>query len=327
MLKIQVFRAIDDIASCKIFAQEHAKILQDYDIIKITSFKTEWFYNPSIYVIIVKEASTGEIIAGERIHLVNADYPLPVEQAFLQTTGHIYESIATYPQHKIIGEMCALWSKKSAEGYGLSVLLIKLGIALAHLLKMSRLYALCSPRTVSTCELSGFKKDTSIGNNGEFLYPSPNLIATAVVMEDMGVLSNAEEEYRKDIFSFFNNPVGTIIAKGKKESIEVKYNITVPKQSSQLKRATPRLVTRVISYYANCSFLHSPAHLFSNLYLNSESSKISTTYDLLVNRVHDGARSPPIKVYFNIKINIYIIIMILFFQSLLVDEMCLAPRQ
>lgn len=290
MLSIRVFRAIDDTASCKIFAQEHAKILQEYDITKITSFQSQWFYNPDVYVIIVSKGS--EIIAGERIHLANMDYPLPIEQAILQVFKKTYKHkpLINYPKNAVAGELCALWSKKEMEGYGLSVLLTKIGVATAHLLHISRLFLLCSPHTVEMCRYSGCEIDTTIGNEGTFLYPNPDLIATAVVLKDMRMLGNANSNFKRDIFSFIQNPISTITIKGKKGSIEVKYNITIPKPEYILEHVSPQFFLVPMSGY----------YFLTKLSLSTKLNKklhVSITNHFFNKYLNEGARDPPYKIY------------------------------
>ena len=58
MLSIRVFRAIDDLKSCEKFAEGHANVLKDYGVTKVTSARTDWFFNPGVYVVLVEDEET-----------------------------------------------------------------------------------------------------------------------------------------------------------------------------------------------------------------------------------------------------------------------------
>ena len=81
MLRIRAFRAIDDLKSCEKFAEGHLNVLRDYGVTKVTTAKTDWFYNPSVYVVLVESEDGKETYGGERIHIVDAYDKLPVEHA------------------------------------------------------------------------------------------------------------------------------------------------------------------------------------------------------------------------------------------------------
>lgn len=228
MLKIRVFRAIDDLESCKRFAEGHANVLRDYGVTKVTSAKNDWFFNPDVYVAIVETEESGEVVGGERIHMSNAAHPLPIEAAVGVVDTKIYGLVADYAARGRTGELCGLWNAKSIAGRGVSVLLTKLGVAFAYKLQMDSLFVLCAPYTVSMCEQAGFTIEKSIGNEGTFFYPKLDLIATALVVKDMGTLSTADPLFLKQIFSMIENPRGTVVEVGAKGYTEVAYNLLLP---------------------------------------------------------------------------------------------------
>lgn len=228
MLKVRAFRALEDIESCRLFAEGHANVLKDFGITKVTSSRNDWFYNPEVYVAVV-ENEEGRMVGGERIHLVNSEVPLPIEDAVKIVEKKIHGLVSSYADKGITGELCGLWNSREIAGKGVSMLLTKLGVAMAHMLDMSSLFVLCAPYTVSMCQSAGFEIETSIGNEGTFIYPKLDLIATALVIKDIGILSNAEPEERKQIFSLIENPVSFTRESGPKGEIEVEYNIKLPK--------------------------------------------------------------------------------------------------
>jgi len=228
MLKIRIFRAIDDLESCKRFAEGHANVLRDYGVTKVTSSKNDWFFNPDVYVAIVEMEETGEVVGGERIHLVNKKYPLPIEEAVSIVEKRIFDLVANYADNKVTGELCGLWNAKAIAGKGVSILLTKLGVALANRLKMDSLFVLCAPYTVSMCQAAGFEIETSIGNNGTFIYPKLDLVATALVVKDVVGLNTAADGFRKEIFSYIEHPASNTIVLGEKGETEVAYNLLLP---------------------------------------------------------------------------------------------------
>lgn len=225
MLKIKVFRAIDDLESCKRFAEGHANVLRDYGVTKVTSSKNDWFYNPDVYVALVEMEDTGVVVGGERIHMVNKEYPLPIEEAVSIVEKRISGLVASYADNKKTGELCGLWNAKAIAGKGVSILLTKLGVALANRLKMDSLFVLCAPYTVSMCQAAGFEIETSIGNQGTFIYPKLDLVATALVVKDVIGLNTANDGFRKEIFSYIETPVSNTIVLGEKGETEVAYNL------------------------------------------------------------------------------------------------------
>lgn len=228
MLKVRTFRAIDDMDSCIKFAEGHANVLKDYGITKVTSSRNDWFENPDVYVVLVETEDNNEVVGGERIHIVNNIHPLPIEDAISIVDKDIHPLIASYANQKITGEICGLWNSKSIAGMGVSYFLTKLGVAIAHRLGMDSLFVLCAPYTVSMCQNAGFTIETSIGNQGTFVYPKLDLIATALVVKDMKNLTPGSPEYAEQIFKFIREAEGTIEEIGQKGTTKISYNISFP---------------------------------------------------------------------------------------------------
>lgn len=229
MLSVRTFRAIDDLDSCVKFAEGHANVLRDYGITKVTSSRNDWFENPDVYVALVEDQDTGEVVGGERIHLVNNIQPLPIEDAISIVDKGIHSLIARYADQKITGEICGLWNSKSIAGRGVSYFLTKLGVAIAYRLGMDSLFVLCAPYTVSMCQNAGFTIETSIGNEGTFVYPKLDLIATALVVKDMKNLTPGDPDYAAQIFKFIEEAEGTIDEVGQKGTTRISYNISLPR--------------------------------------------------------------------------------------------------
>lgn len=227
MLGIRVFKAVDDLEHCRKFAEGHANVLRDYGVSKVTSAKTEWFNNPGVYVVLVEDQQTGDVVGGERIHVVHPGYTLPIQDAIEIVETRIHALVDSYADGKITGEICGLWNAKSIAGKGVSILLTKIGVAIARKIGMDSLFVLCAPYTVQMCEDCGFEIETSIGNNGRFVYPKLDLIATALVVKDLHNISKNAAFYH-EILSFFDSPISKAVVLGNKGETEIEYNITIP---------------------------------------------------------------------------------------------------
>ena len=224
MLKLRFFKAIDDLESCKLFALGHAKVLLDYGVTKVTSSSNDWFYNPSVYVCIAEIAETNEVVGGVRIHVADGKTKLPMEDAISVVDKKVYNLIDTYTEAGT-AELCGLWNSKTTAGWGIgSYILMRAGISVIPKLKLTSLFALCAPHTLKISVEKGFEVETSIGNNGTFIYPKLDLIATSIVIKDPIQLPYALPEERALIFELRDNPVLTKNASNSK-NVEISYNL------------------------------------------------------------------------------------------------------
>jgi hypothetical protein len=224
MLKLRFFKAIDDLESCKLFAAGHAKVLLDYGVTKVTSSSNDWFYNPSVYVIIAEIAETKEVVGGVRVHVADGKTRLPMEDAIAVVDTRVYNLI---DQYKDAGtaELCGLWNSKTTAGWGIgSYILMRAGISVIPKLNLKSLFALCAPHTLRISTEKGFEVETSIGNEGTFIYPKLDLIATSLVIKDPVTLPYALPEERALIFELRDNPVQIKKETGSK-NIETSYNL------------------------------------------------------------------------------------------------------
>lgn len=225
MLKVKLFRAIDDLDSCKKFAEGHGNVLKDYGVTKVTSAKHDWFHNPDVYVALVLSEDGQEVFGGERVHIANNEFPLPIEAAVGMVEPGIYNLVNSYKNAGKTGELCGLWNAKSIAGKGISILLTKIGVVIANVLKMDSLLVLCAPYTVKMCQDAGFEIETSIGNQGTFYYPKLDLIATSLVIKDLENLPHANTEFRVEIQNLIRNPVSTAKGEGPKGNVELIFDL------------------------------------------------------------------------------------------------------
>lgn len=228
MIKIRAFRAIDEMKACLLYIEGHASVLRDYGVTKVTSSNHDWMHDPNVYVVTVEDSVTGEIHGGERIHIRGSHILLPIENAVGVVDTRIYDLITSYTYKGVTAELCGLWNSKKIAGQGISILLTKMGVALAHLLDVQNLFVLCAPHTVKMCQNAGFEIETSIGANGTFYYPKLDLIATSLIIEDMTNLPLADESFRKEMMNFIQHPDAHFqLHTLKDELLEIDYSLSV----------------------------------------------------------------------------------------------------
>lgn len=229
MIKIRVFRAIDDLESCQKYVEGHIRVLKVYGITMITSAKTEWFYNPNTYVIIAESEDGEKVYGGARIQIANSDFPLPIETAVEELDSSIHELVNSLSNNGGTGELCGLWNSREVAGYGLgSIYLGRVGVAIAQALNLNSLFALCAPATVKNCIRVGFKIATNLGNEGLFYYPKDDLLATAVLLNDIKQLSTADPFERECIFDLRLNPRQTTIQDFSKGELKIEFDLVIP---------------------------------------------------------------------------------------------------
>lgn len=226
---IKAFRAVDNIAACEKYVEGHVRVLKIFGITMITSAKVEWFDDPDTYVILVESEDEEKIYGGARIQVSGGRYNLPIETAVSEFDPSVHEMVGNLARNGT-GELCGLWNSREVAGYGVgSIYLGRVGVAIATQLKLETLFALCAPATVKNCMRVGFKVETSLGNNGTFYYPKEDLIATAVLLNDVPVLSTADPFEKAAIMDLRKNPVQHKVDPGPKDRIiEIDYNITIP---------------------------------------------------------------------------------------------------
>jgi len=231
-IKIRIYKATNNREACVRFAEGHANVLKSYGIKKVTSSGTLWFDDPGVYVIMVESLSGDDIYGGARLHVKNEKHLLPIEEALGKLDARIFDLIKWEKEHKT-GEICGLWNTKGMSGSGLSIILTRVGVAEAGILfakdlELRSIYILCAPWTVSMAKNTGFEIEKSIGNEGTFVYPRPDLLATVLTVKDIDTLKNAQVEERKHILDLRENPKQIKIENGPKGEIEVEYDLVIP---------------------------------------------------------------------------------------------------
>lgn len=223
----RAFRAVDEPEACLRFVEGHRKVLEIYGITMITSNKALWMEHESTYVILVESKEDGKVVGGARVQIADGNLLLPIEEAVGIIDKKIYDIVNSYKSDSV-AELCGLWNSREIAGYGIgSTFLTRTSIALAKIIKLKTMLALCAPATVKMGSKCGFIIERSLGKDGFFNYPKLDLIATAMIIKDINNLETATEESLDFINDLCKNRKKTSIEKGPKGEIEVEFNINI----------------------------------------------------------------------------------------------------
>ena len=228
VVRLRVFRAIDDPVACELFIEGHTHVLTSIGVTKVTSSRHEWTKNPAAFVIIVESLDGKKVYGGARVQVAGGTEALPIEQATIGLDSSVVNLVWKYAQHGT-GEICGLWNSREIAGYGIgSIFLTRAAVAISTQIGLTSLFALCAQYTVAMAESVGYHRETSIGHDGTFYYPKMDLVATSMVHENIDTLSTANDEDRNAIFKLREslNLVRTEVLR--KKSIEIHYELKIP---------------------------------------------------------------------------------------------------
>ena len=223
-ITIRAFRAVEDPDTCEKFYEGHVNVLRSYGVEPISSAKKEWFYNPEVYVLVA--IRDGNIIGGVKLHKVGGTQPLPVEESIEYLDTGINKLVKKYTPAGT-GEACGLWNGKVIAGKGISYILSRTIIAITDQVGISRLFAFSSDHTIGMFREFGFQVVRSLGDNGNFVYPTPQYVSRVLLLNSK-TLSRAYP-YNRDIMrSLREKPVQRRIEQGPKGKIEIDYQLRLP---------------------------------------------------------------------------------------------------
>lgn len=225
-VKFRAFRAVDEPESCERFIAGHRKVLEIYGITMITSNRAAWIDHENTYVILV-ESEDGKALGGARVQVADDELCLPIEDAVGKLDPKIFDIVSSYKATST-AEICGLWNSREIAGLGVgSTYLTRACICIAYHQKIKSLFALCAPATVRVASRAGFEIDRRLGDNGYFNYPKLDLIATAMIIEDVRLLNKANAVEKENILSLIKDPEKKQIETGPKGSIEIQYQLSI----------------------------------------------------------------------------------------------------
>jgi hypothetical protein len=201
-------------------------VLESYGVTKVTSLNADWIEDPNTYAIIVESEDSKKVYGGGRIQIKSDALRMPMEDAIAILDDRIYDYTEKIGKYQV-AEFCGLWNSKEIAGYGIgSIYMGRVGVAVASQLGV-KLMALCSPGTLKNCLRVGFDVIRELGNNGTFYYPKEDLTATALLIEDLIALPNAQPQEKLAIEKIKTNLSGGAIEKGPKGMMEFIYDLQI----------------------------------------------------------------------------------------------------
>jgi hypothetical protein len=228
MITIRAFRAIDDYDACEKFMLGHRRVLESIGVHKLTSSKDEWMVNPAIFVTIVESEDRSKVYGGARVNVAGGTQILPLEEA----TGYLDSSVYDIVKHHTpfgTGEICGLWNSREVAGMGIgSVFLTRACAAICSQIGLQSLFGLAAPYTVKMAQNVGYEVLEEVGNNGTFYYPKLDLIATALILKDVELLTKAEPFEQERIFSLRSNPNQLKREVLRNKDLDIQYNLEIP---------------------------------------------------------------------------------------------------
>ncbi len=225
---LRAFRAIDDQASCELFVEGHAHVLESIGVKKVTSSSQEWIYNPTVFVLVVESSDRKKVYGGARVNVAGGSQLLPIEEATGYLDAKIYDLVKQHAKSGT-GEICGLWNSREIAGFGIgSIFLTRAAVAITQQIGVQSLFALCAPYTVQMAKDVGYEIDTSVGNNGTFYYPKLDLVATTMILDNVKTLLNAKPEDREAIHLLRDNMNVVKTEVLRRKEIEINYQLAIP---------------------------------------------------------------------------------------------------
>ena len=206
MIQLRAFRAIDEEATCYEFAEGHKKVLEGFNLGNITTNNVSWAYNPNVYVIMAYDRDDRDLLGGIRIQVADGIHPLPVEDAVSDFDPSIHDMVSHYALSGGTSELCGLWNSRSkAPNMGVTINLVVAGMALCSQLPITSIFTIVAAYTLKIARQMGYRIETNLGNNGEFIYPNSNYVARVLSMNPK-TLEHTFGNYKEKILALRENP-------------------------------------------------------------------------------------------------------------------------
>ena len=226
MYCLRAFRAIDDLKTCERFYSGHHGVLSAYGVTQITSASVDWFHNPGVYGVIAESDDGSKVYGGVKIHVANKVQPLPVETAVGYMDEKVYDYIESYHTGGA-GEACGLWNSREVAGMGISTLLMLAIVSITNQIGVKTLFGLSSDHTIKLFRKIGYRVVKSLGNNGDFVYPTPEYLARVIKMDTIKIKS-ADPQFRQRIFELRELPEQNYFENVGKGGLNIQYKLRLP---------------------------------------------------------------------------------------------------
>jgi len=205
MIHLRAYRAIDEEERCLTYARGHRQVLEGFNLGNITTNNYDWAYNPHVYVVEALDKESGELLGGIRVQVADGRTDLPVQEA----VSHFDPNIDIMVRHYALGggtsELCGLWNSRSlAPNTGVTMNLAVAGMAICNQLPITSIFTICAAYTLKIARRLGYRVETSLGDNGEFIYPNSNYVAR-VLSADPQSLAHVSQIYHDKILKLRDN--------------------------------------------------------------------------------------------------------------------------
>ncbi|MBC7425952.1 MAG: hypothetical protein H7321_05400 [Bacteroidia bacterium] len=227
MISFKAFRAIDNPENCQQFIEGHRRVLEGFNLTNISTNKPTWPKNPNIYVITAKSDNSEHLLGGIRIQIADGINPLPVEDAVGHFDKNIFNMVKQYSDNGGTCELCGLWnSREEAPNMGITFLLVIAGMSIVNQLPVTSMFTIVAAYTLRMATRIGFQVETSLGNDGTFIYPNSNYVAR-VLSQNPHLLTTAAAEVKASVMDLRNNPVHIRKEKVPKGEVEISYDLII----------------------------------------------------------------------------------------------------
>lgn len=220
---ISAFKATDDLIACLKYVEGHAEVLKSFGLGgAVTSSTPEWVNDSDTYVVTAACAITGAMLGGGRVQLNSEHNPLPMVSAIEKIDKKIVSLVNRYAPNGV-AEMCGLWISRKAKGLNLGFTIIQSALVTARQVNISTLIGFAAPITAPFVQRLGFMVEPSVGDNGEFAYPTPEYISTIMILRDMDTLRFAEPEARKQVLRLTSGSIDQEVVQTKQGKLMLNY--------------------------------------------------------------------------------------------------------
>lgn len=174
----------------------------------ITSLGRDWSTNPEVHVMVIESQEDGELLGGVRLHKADGRHALPTELAisFGPPLGPEVRNFVRDRLAEGIGESCALWVSRRLAKMGVLPVLMAASLSIAEPLGVRSLLGSCGPYTLRPFQELGYVVEASLGDGGNFIYPSPDRNAFFIALRDTRTFADATSENRELMFDLLRRP-------------------------------------------------------------------------------------------------------------------------
>lgn len=220
-ITIRAFRAVDEPGLCELYIQEHARVLTEIGVIASLPIERDWMYDPRTIVICASHDELG-MVAGVRLQS-RIQGKLPLEKHLLPIDEGINAAIDAFGMRN--AEMCGLWNAHRFAGRGIATHLLSAAVAVSPLSGFDSLVCLAAEYMVERCSQLGFRAIETIGEHGNFQFPSGYITSTCMALCDTTSMWQARLDKRKLILSLRLAPVQKKFSQGKGKQLEIQYSL------------------------------------------------------------------------------------------------------